>query len=53
MKKGGTPVPKGEAKDSDKATKVHMKSAAAMAIAAQQAAQTLHFAAASACPGFW
>ena len=43
----------GESKDSDKATKVNMKSAAAMAIDAQHAAQTLHFAAASACPAFW
>jgi len=53
VKKGETPVPTGEAKESDKATKVNAKSAAAMAIDAQHAAQTLHFAAASECPGFW
>ena len=53
VKKGGTPVPMGEAKDSDRATRVNAKSATAMAIDAQHAAQTLHLAAASECPGAW
>jgi len=52
--KGDAPVPTGEAKDSDRATNGKVKSATAMAIDAQHAAQTLHLDAAfECCPASW